>query len=220
MQYYTRLLISLSPVAGLSVCAKLPGIAVWNKFFFVAMARFRLGSRVSLQTDLKCANIIRLGRRCKVHARATLDAAGGGGIAFDDGVTINRHAMIQGGKGGVRIGRGSEINNFSVVNGTGGVTIGADVLIGTHVRLISYQHEFSATDVPIKAQGLVASPILIEDDVWIGAGATILAGVTLGRGSVVGAGAVVTRSCAPGSVLIGIPARVVRKRFDAELPSL
>lgn len=174
-------------------------------------ARLR-GSRVSLLADLKRPAALRLGQRVKVHARATLDASGGGGIELGDGVTVNRYAMLQGGKGGVRFGAGSEINNYSVVNGTGGVTIGADVLIGPHVQLISYQHLFADRDRPIKAQGLAAAPIVIENDVWIGAGAIVLAGVTIGQGSVVGAGAVVTRSCPPGSVLVGVPARIVRQR--------
>lgn len=186
---------------------------MWNNLIFVFVARWLRRSRVSLQADLKHPSAIRIGQYSKIHARATLDADGQGGIVLGDGVTINRHAMIQGGRGGVVIGNGSEVNNYSVVNGTGGVTIGANVLIGTHVKLISYQHVFAAIDQPIKAQSLVAAPIVISDDVWIGAGATILAGVSIGHGSVVGAGAVVTRSCPPGSVLIGAPARIYRNRF-------
>jgi acetyltransferase-like isoleucine patch superfamily enzyme len=170
------------------------------------------GNRLSPLADLKRPRALRLGRRIKVHAHATLDASGGGGIELGDGVTVNRYAMIQGGKGGVRFGAGSEINNYSVVNGTGGVSIGADVLIGPHVQLISYQHNFADRTRPIKTQGLAAAPIVIEDDVWIGAGAIVLAGVTIGRGSVVGAGAVVTHSCPPNSLLLGVPARVVRQR--------
>lgn len=55
--------------------------------------------------------------------------------------------------------------------------------------------------------------IRVEDDVWIGAGATILSGVTIGRGSVIGAGSVVVRDIPPYSVAVGIPCRVIRSRF-------
>ena len=59
-------------------------------------------------------------------------------------------------------------------------------------------------------------PVEIQDDVWIGAGSIILKGVCIGRGSIVAAGSVVTKSCDPYSVLAGVPARVVKKRFKYE----
>ena len=57
-------------------------------------------------------------------------------------------------------------------------------------------------------------PVVIEDDVWVGANVTILKGVTIGHGSVVAAGAVVTKSCPPYSIIGGVPAKVLRRRFE------
>jgi acetyltransferase-like isoleucine patch superfamily enzyme len=57
--------------------------------------------------------------------------------------------------------------------------------------------------------------VTIEDDVWVGAGATVLSGVTISRGSIVAAGAVVTKSFPPYSIIGGVPARVIRARWDA-----
>lgn len=59
-------------------------------------------------------------------------------------------------------------------------------------------------------------PVVIEDEVWCGANVTILAGVTIGRGSVIAAGAVVNRSCPPYSVMGGVPAQIIKKRFTPE----
>ena len=60
------------------------------------------------------------------------------------------------------------------------------------------------------------APVVIEDDVWIGANVTRLKGVTIGRGSVVAAGAVVTKSCPPYSIIGGVPAKVLKMRFTPE----
>lgn len=58
--------------------------------------------------------------------------------------------------------------------------------------------------------------VVVEDDVWIGYGVTILKGVTIGHGSVVGACSVVTRSLPPYSVYTGVPALKIRERFNRE----
>jgi maltose O-acetyltransferase len=58
--------------------------------------------------------------------------------------------------------------------------------------------------------------VVIQDDVWVGARAIILRGVVIGRGSIVGAGALVTKSVPPYAIVVGVPARVVRFRWDVE----
>jgi galactoside O-acetyltransferase len=80
------------------------------------------------------------------------------------------------------------------------------------VVITSHQHTFGRGDADIRDQPTAFEPVVVERDVWIGANATILPGVRVGRGAVVGAGAVVTRDVEPGSVVMGVPARVVRER--------
>lgn len=59
--------------------------------------------------------------------------------------------------------------------------------------------------------------VVIGHDVWLGHGVTVLPGVTIGNGAVVGAGAVVSRDVAPYTVVGGVPARLIRERFDKAL---
>lgn len=184
---------------------------ILKTFLFSLRWRLANGSRVSAGAYVKGHDRIRLGRRCKIHDSASLDATRGMTIEFGDQVTINRYAYLQADRGGIRLGDRVEINNFTIVNGTGGVLIGSDTLIGPGVRLISYQHGIAA-GAPIRSQPTVAKPIRIGSGVWIGANAVVLAGVTVGDGAVIGAGAVVTRDVPADAVVAGVPARVIKTR--------
>jgi acetyltransferase-like isoleucine patch superfamily enzyme len=141
------------------------------------------------------------------------------GLRFGDSVTIGRGACIRpssyyGGPlgEGLTVGDGSSIGAYSWFGVSGYVEIGRDVLCGPRVTIISENHRFDDPDLAIRQQGVERADVLIEDDCWIGTGATILAGVTIGRGSVVAAGAVVTKSVAPYSIVGGAPARLIRNR--------
>ena len=59
--------------------------------------------------------------------------------------------------------------------------------------------------------------IIIQDDVWIGAGSTILSGVKIEQGAVVGAGALVTKNVPPYAIVGGVPAKVIKRRFDEKM---
>ncbi|MGH1565216.1 sugar O-acetyltransferase [Mumia sp. DW29H23] len=82
----------------------------------------------------------------------------------------------------------------------GGITLGDRVLIGPNVTLSTAGHP---VDVTGRLDALTYAPIVVEDDVWIGAGATIAPGVTIGHGSVVGAGTVVAKDVPPLTVVTG-----------------
>jgi acetyltransferase-like isoleucine patch superfamily enzyme len=185
---------------------------IFKKFVFILRNRLSNRSRVSFSCYIKNPANITLGKHVKIHSNTSLDASSSGSLTIGDRVILDRYAYINASHGGVSIGAGSAINNFSVVNGTGGVEIGKNVLIGPNVQIISYQHNYQNRGAPIKQQGTTAKKIEIQDDVWIGASAVILAGVVIGQGSVIGAGSVVTRSCEPYSVLAGVPARVIKER--------
>ena len=97
----------------------------------------------------------------------------------------------------------------------GGITIGDRVLIGPRVTLCTAGHPVEPDE---RFDFLTHASIVIEDDVWIGAGATVTPGVTIGRGSVVGAGAGVATDVPPMSLVTGT-SLVERRRLGQALPS-
>ena len=105
------------------------------------------------------------------------------------------------------IGKNSHINTQCILDARGGLSIGNSVSISHKVNLMTGSHDYKSTNF----QG-VFKPIVIDDYVWIGIGATILQGVHIGKGAVVSAGAVVTHDVPPYTVVGGIPAREIAKR--------
>lgn len=97
------------------------------------------------------------------------------------------------------------------INGT--CTIGKYVMMGTDVVVITRNHAFDRTDVPMMEQGFEAErPVVIGDDVWIGDRVVILPGVHVGEGSILAAGAVVTQDVPPYAIVGGVPAKVIKFR--------
>jgi acetyltransferase-like isoleucine patch superfamily enzyme len=94
------------------------------------------------------------------------------------------------------------------------IEIGADVLIAPFCYIQDADHGFSALDRPIREQPSQSSPIVIEDDVWLGAHTVVTRGVRIGRGAVIGANSVVTHDIAPNTVAAGSPARPIRSRAE------
>ena len=92
------------------------------------------------------------------------------------------------------------------------IRIGDNFQAGPGVQLLTPEHPLDAV---ARRGEETARPIVIGDDVWIGGGAIVLAGVTIGDRSVIGAGAVVTRDVPSDVVVVGTPARIVRRLTPA-----
>jgi acetyltransferase-like isoleucine patch superfamily enzyme len=114
--------------------------------------------------------------------------------------------------GSIETGIDVYIGPYTIIYGHGGVSIGKDTLISAHCRILSSNHGIPPLHTIIRSVADEPHPTRIGTDVWLGAGVTILAGVAIGDGCVIGAGAVVNSDLAPGSIAVGVPARVIRRR--------
>ena len=111
----------------------------------------------------------------------------------------------------IEIGNNVSIHPMCYIDAAGGLSIGNDVSIAHAVTIMTSSHHFDRHDIPIKDQTYDVEKTIIEDNVWIGAKATILCGRKIGTGSVVGAGAVATKDVPLRSVVAGVPARVIKE---------
>lgn len=109
----------------------------------------------------------------------------------------------------ITIGDDCGINSGVYILGHHRIVIGSNVVLSVDVKLIDTGLDV-ANFMKVKKPEHTSKPIIIEDDVWIGAGAIVLQGVTIGKKSIVGAGAVVTKDVPPGVVVAGNPARIIK----------
>lgn len=116
-------------------------------------------------------------------------------VTIGDNCLINHNNVIQAGKS---------------KNGT--ITIGNYVHTGTNVIMLAFNHGFYTREIPTKKQDYLEAPIVIEDDVWIGAGVIILAGVTIGKGAIIASNAVVNKNVPPYTIVGGVPAKIIKER--------
>jgi maltose O-acetyltransferase len=136
----------------------------------------------------------------------------GSGILL--GCYIWFHGPGQMRRNGLRIGENTRINRNCCLDARGSLTIGNYVNISPEVMILSGDHDYN--DPAFAAR---QKPVVIEDYAYIGARAMIVAGVTVGRGAVVAAGSMVGTNVAPGTVVMGVPARPVGRRdVDPQYP--
>jgi acetyltransferase-like isoleucine patch superfamily enzyme len=111
----------------------------------------------------------------------------------------------------VSIGDWTTVGYHTFIFASMSVTVGSDCLIAPFCYLVDSNHGLKRSSL-IREQPLSASPIVIEDDVWLGVGVTVLRGVRIGRGAVIGAGAVVSSDVPQYAIVSGNPAAITGYR--------
>lgn len=154
------------------------------------------------------------GKRSIIRYRTRLDVFPYNHFDLGELSVIEDFSTINNGVGDVFIGDRTIIGMGNVIIGP--VTIGNDVMFAQNVALSGLNHGYQDVNMPPSQQKVETAPIIIGDNVWIGANSVITAGVTLGKHVIIGGGSVVTKSVPDYSVAVGNPAKVVKK-FNFEL---
>ena len=149
------------------------------------------------------------GRHAVIHRSARMDTPPYRKFSLGDYSVIESFSCINNAVGDVIIGDHTRIGLHNTIIGP--VTIGSHVNLAQGITVTALNHNFEDSDKRIDEQGVSTTPVIIEDDIWIGANAVILPGVTIGNHSVVAAGAVVTKNVPPHSLVAGVPAKIIKQ---------
>lgn len=134
-------------------------------------------------------------------------------IEIKNDAEIQDYVIIKTFENKVVIGSYTQINPFTVIYGGSGVVIGDNVMIAPHCMIVAGNHDFKQIEKPIRFAGnLTKGPIIIEDNVWIGANCTITDGVRIGNDAVIAANSVVNKDVPAYEIVGGVPAKSIGNR--------
>jgi len=165
----------------------------------------------------------KMGRNVLIDTGVVLN--GPRNISLGDFVWIEANSRVEAMLGEVLLGRRVHVGPFSIIYARELVTIGDYVDLSSFVRIYSSsEHPVDGKRmnvlVPEEWKGMIAAPITLHKDSFVGTGSVLLPGAELGEGAVVGANSVVSMAVAPQSVVWGVPARVIGKRSKVTVPDV
>ena len=150
----------------------------------------------------------------KIENNVLISRRRGGCIKFGKHVSLNRNCQVAVTQGAtVRIGSFSGIGDNNVIVARESITIGDNVMLGPNVCIYDHDHVFRKQGV-MRDMGFETSPVVIEDNVWLGAGVIVLRGVTIGTGSVIAAGTVVNKDIPPNSIVYNKRELIIKRKLE------
>ena len=187
----------LKKIVGFVICSLPGGLGCYLRNYSLRRKLKSLGSNAIFESGLLIigAQNISIGSNFSCWRYCTIAACDDGAIKIGNRVAFNANVYINACSGGR-------------------IVIEDDVLVAPNVVMRTNNHITSDREIPISQQGDISGEIIIENDVWIGANATIVGGVCIGQGAVVGAGAVVTRNVDQYTIVGGVPARFIKMRGE------
>lgn len=148
------------------------------------------------------------GRGSKIYCSVRMDTPPYRRFSLGRHSVVESFCCINNAVGDVVIGDHTRIGLHNTIIGP--VTIGSHVNLAQGITVTALNHNFENGGLRIDEQGVSTKPVVIGDDVWIGANAVVLPGVTLGSHVVVAAGAVVTKDVPDHTLVGGVPAKVIK----------
>lgn len=192
------------------------GYLLRKKLFPGLFDRVGPGVNFGRNLALRCPSRIRIGARAAIDDGCTLDARGAASAAdftIGEETLIARDVIMVVKQGFIRIGRNGSIGSQTTISAVSGVEIGDHAIIAGQCYLGGGRYKTKLGAGPMVSQGLeTRGPVVLGNDVWLGAGARVIDGVRIGDGAIVAAGAVVVSDVGPGVIVGGAPAKEIGRR--------
>lgn len=151
----------------------------------------------------------------KIAKSASLDVDAEGVIEIGNNCEVRHHAVLEvSGKynGTIKIGNGSVVGVGNWFQGSGEIIVEDNVIIGPYVAIVSTNHQYENTEIPISLQPLTLGKVHIKEGVWIGAHCTIAQNVTIGKHAIIAANSFVNKDVPDWGVVGGAPAKLLKMR--------
>ena len=148
------------------------------------------------------------GRGSKIYRSVRMDTPPYRQFALGKGSVVESYSCINNAVGDVIIGDHTRIGLHNTIIGP--VSVGNNVNLAQGITVTALNHNFGDATKRIDEQGVSTKPVVIGNDVWIGANVVVLPGVTIGSHCVVAAGAVVTKDVPDHTLVAGVPAKVIK----------
>ena len=190
------------------------GITLRSIFYPSIIASWGRGVALGANIAVRHPNKIHIGDNVVIDDNCVLDAKGetNKGIEIHNGVFVGRGTILTCHNGDIILEDNVNIGFNCVISSLSKIVIKKNHLMAAFCYLVGGDHDSDRTDIPVLMQGRSSKGIMIEDNVWLGAGVAVLDGVTVGRDSIIGAGAVVNKDVPEFAIAAGLPAKFMWDR--------
>ncbi len=192
------------------------GYALRKVLFSKIFGQVGAGCNFGRNLALRCPMHMTLGARVMIDDNCSLDARGTAGTApfeIGDDTLIARDCVLLVKQGYLKIGRNCSIGSHTMLGAASGIEIGDHAIIAGQCYFGGGRYKTKLGAGPMVTQGLYSrGPVVLGEDVWVGAGVRVLDGVRVGNGAILGAGSVVTRDVPDNAIVGGCPATVLGMR--------
>nr|WP_067286506.1 acyltransferase [Marinobacterium profundum] len=161
----------------------------------------------------KKSSVAEISPSCRLQKGVVISFGKKGALHFRNNVKVKVGSVFEC-QGIIDIGDGSVVGVYNWFQAAGRITLGRNVIIGSHCNFIASSHSFSEKGKDFKYQPLNKGDIEIGNNVWIGSHVTILNNVKIGDDVIIGAHSLVNSDIPSNSIVVGSPARVIKKVWE------
>ncbi|MFQ6114504.1 MAG: flippase-like domain-containing protein, partial [bacterium] len=196
------------------------GVLLRSIFYPAILGSVGKGAAFGANIALRHPGKIHIGNNVVIDDNCVLDAKGQSnqGIRIGNGVFIGRGTILTCHNGDIVLEDNVNIGFNCVISSLSSIVIGKNNLMAAYCYLVGGDHDSARTDIPVLFQGRSSKGIVIDKNVWLGAGVTVLDGVTIGRDSIIAAGAVVNKDVPEFAIAAGLPAKYMWDRRKGKEP--